>query len=108
MSYGNGGSVGAASRRSIDSDNPIPLDQWVHLAATVRGPTDMTLYVNGTPVTATFSGTGGPILHSPAPARIGSYSLIAANTPWAGMLDEMRIYNCSLDAASVSALYQQP
>jgi hypothetical protein len=107
-SYGNGGPVGATSRRTINSDNPIPTDQWVHLVATMRGPTDMALYVNGALVAATYDGTGAGILHSGAPARIASYSLIAANAPWAGTLDELRVYNCSLDAAEAAALYQVP
>ena len=108
FSYGSGGPVGAASRRTIDGDNPIPADEWVHIAATMRGATDMSLYVNGALVPATYNGTGGPMVHTQAPARIGSYSLIAANAPWLGSLDEVRVYNCSLTAADVAALYMVP
>jgi hypothetical protein len=107
MSYGNGGPPDTRSRRSIDSNNPIPLDRWVHLVATVRGPTDMTLYIDGSVAPSTFTGTGGPIVHSAAPARIGSFSLVAANTPWLGMMDDVLIYNCSLDAANVTSLFQR-
>jgi hypothetical protein len=68
----------------------------------------MTLYMNGQPVAATYSGTGGPIRHTTAPARIGAYSLVAANQRWLGAMDDLRVYSCSLDQAQVTALYQRP
>jgi len=107
MSYADGGTVGADHRRTLDSNAPIAADAWVHVVATVRGPTDMTLYIDGAPVPATYSGTGGPLVHSAAPARIGAFSIVPANRPWLGQLDEVRIYACSLDAAEVATLFAQ-
>jgi hypothetical protein len=104
ITYGDGGPVGAGARRTLQGTSPMPADAWVHVAATVRGPTDMTLYVNGAPVQADYSGTGGPLVHSSAPARIGWLSIIPANRPWAGELDEVRVYSCSLDASEVARL----
>jgi hypothetical protein len=108
ISYADGGPVGGQHRRTLQATAPIATDAWVHLVATVRGPTDMTLYVNGVPVPGTFDGTGGPMAHTAAPARIGSFSLVAANRPWLGRLDELRVYGCSLDAAEVTALHARP
>jgi hypothetical protein len=108
VSLGDGGPVGPGSRRTVDSKTAIPTDRWTHLAATVRGPTDMTLYVDGTAVGGTYSGAGGPLAHTNAPARIGAFSLIAANRPWLGRLDELRVYSCSLSAAEVAVLHAQP
>jgi hypothetical protein len=67
----------------------------------------MTLYINGTPVPGTYSGTGGPLVHTSAPARIGALTLVPANRPWLGHLDDLRIYGCSLNASEVAALYMQ-
>jgi hypothetical protein len=107
ITYGDGGAVGGTTRRTLSATNAIPADAWVHVAATVRGPTDMTLYVNGQPVPGTYSGTGGPLTHSSAPARIGNMTLVPANRPWLGMLDEVRLYDCSLPAQEVAALFLQ-
>jgi hypothetical protein len=108
VTYADGGAVGATTRRTAESIAPLPTDAWVHVVATVRGPTDMSLYVNGAPVATTLSGTGGPIVHTVAPARIGAFQLIAANRPWLGRLDEVRLYDCSLDASEVAALFARP
>ena len=107
MSYGSGGPSGESRRRTVDSNAAIPADTWVHVAATVRGPTGMTLYVNGAPVASTYSGTGGSIVHSAAPARIGTFQLIPGNRPWLGRMDDLRIYDCSLDASEVVQLFNQ-
>jgi hypothetical protein len=107
ITYADGGPPGPGSRRTLAADSPIPTDQWVHIAATVRGPTDMTMYVDGVEVAGTYSGTGGPLVHAPAPARIGSITTLAANQPWLGGLDEITIYDCSLDAGEVAYLRQR-
>jgi hypothetical protein len=104
ITYASGGGVTPANRRTLESSQPIRTDAWVHVAATVRGPTDMTLYVDGLPVQGTYSGAGGALVHSPAPARIGSFGIVTANRPWLGGLDDLRIYDCSLTAAQVAAL----
>jgi hypothetical protein len=64
----------------------------------------MTLYVNGAPVNGTYSGTGGPLAHNSAPARIGSHPVSAAVQNWFGILDDVRIYDCSLSATAIQSL----
>jgi hypothetical protein len=103
INYGDGTGATAASRRSYTS-GVLQIGTWMHVAATVRGPTDMTLYVNGAPVNGTYSGTGGPLAHNSAPARIGSYPVSAAVQNWFGILDEVRIYDCSLSATDIRSL----
>jgi hypothetical protein len=34
-------------------------------------------------------------------------TIVPANRPWLGRLDELRVYNCSLEAIEVAALYLQ-
>jgi hypothetical protein len=106
VSYGDGGGTSAAHRRSA-AGAPAPTDQWVHFAAVVRGPnsSDFSLYVNGSLIAHGHDGTGGPIAHdATAGPNIGSWQLVTANQPWKGRLDDLRLYNCALDAAGVAAL----
>lgn len=104
ITYGDGGDPGAGARRTALSDAPLPTDRWVHVAALVRAPDDMVIVVDGVVVPVTLSGSGGPLLHSTAPARIGAASTLASNMPWVGDLDEVRLYTCALDPADVAGL----
>jgi hypothetical protein len=63
--------------------------------------------VNGAPVAGSCSGTGGPLLHTLASARIGRITILPANQPWLGGLDDLKIYRCSLSQADVAALHTQ-
>jgi len=106
ISYGDGGPTASANRRSA-AGAQLPTDQWIHIAAVVRGSasTDFSLYVNGSPIAHTYEGSGGPIAHSPSAApNIGSWQLVTANQPWKGRMDDLRVYDCALDAAGVAAL----
>jgi hypothetical protein len=107
ISFADSGAAGPGHRRTLEANTPITANTWTHIVATVRGPNDMTLYMNAQPVPATYSGTGGPIRHSLAPARIGSYSLVPSNQHWLGALDDLRVYSCSLDQAQVTTLYER-
>jgi hypothetical protein len=104
ISYGDGGAPGAGSRRSAFSDGPIPADSWVHVAAVVRGPDDLKLFVNGVEASAAVSGSGGPLAHSDGPALIGFSSIVPDNQGWLGDLDEVRVYGCALEAGQVGTL----
>lgn len=108
ITYADGGLPGSGSRRTFETSAPLPAYGWVHVAATVRGPTDMTLYVNGASVPGAYSGTGGSMLHTNFPARIGSFSLISANRAWYGSIDDVRLYDCSLSASDVPAIMNVP
>ncbi|MGH7460361.1 MAG: LamG domain-containing protein [Longimicrobiales bacterium] len=105
VSYASGGTSTTANRRTGETLNPVPTDSWVHVAAIVRGPTDMLFYVNGGYDNNSYSGTGGTLVHSPAPARIGSFRLVEANRPWLGLLDDLRIYDCALSYTDVRVLF---
>ncbi len=107
INYGDGTGALVTSRRSLVS-NAAPQYGWINVAATVRGPTDMTLYVNGAAVAGTYTGSGGALAHTAAAARIGSHSFVVQNRPWFGPMDEVRVYDCSLSAADVLSIFQRP
>jgi len=69
---------------------PLPLNTWSHLAGTYDGITAR-LYINGVQVSS--QAQSGSIATSPEALRIG--------LSWAGMIDELRIYNRALTASDV-------
>jgi hypothetical protein len=91
ISYGDGGGGGSSYRRSKHSTPTISANAWKHVAAVVRGATDMSLYIDGTEVAGTYSGTGGAMVHSADPARIGTRYGTPLNRLFNGILDEIRI-----------------
>jgi hypothetical protein len=105
IAYGTGGPTAPPFRRSGGAVT-IPDGVWIHVVAVVRGPTDMSVYLDGTAVGIALDGTGvGPMTHDPAfGPNIGSWKLVEANEPWKGRLDDLRLYACALDAAEAAAL----
>lgn len=89
--------VGSTSRR-VGGSGIVPLNSWTHLAATYTSGA-LRLYVNGTLVSTT-TGTGS-IASATRPLRIGG------NTIWgeyfAGLIDEVKVYNRALSAAEIAA-----
>ena len=75
---------------------PLPANTWSYLAETYDGST-LRLYVNGTQVAATTD--SGSIASSTNPLQIGGDSLYGQY--FAGMIDEVRVYNVALTAAQI-------
>ncbi|MFC5470803.1 LamG-like jellyroll fold domain-containing protein [Cohnella suwonensis] len=77
----------------------IPAGEWTHLAFTVEKGS-IRVYVNGA---AKFAGTNFPDVFSAAGAIFG----LAVNwwdTPFKGMMDDMRVYDGALSPAAVAGL----
>ena len=94
-------------RRTSDVDatatSVLPLNTWSHLAATYDGAT-LRLFVNGTQV-ATRASTGATVI-SASPFRIGGNSVWGEY--FAGLIDEVRIYNRALTAAQIATDMNTP
>ena len=76
----------------------LPLNTWTHLAATYDGALQR-LYVNGTEV-ANHAQTG-TIVTSANPLQIGGDSIFGQY--FAGMIDEVRVYNVALKPTDIQA-----
>ena len=90
--------------KGFSGPTALTLSTWVHLAATYDGTTQR-LFVNGVQV-ATMATTGA-IRVSTGALRIGG------NTSWtnegfAGLIDEVRVYNKALTAAEITADMAKP
>jgi hypothetical protein len=91
-----GGTIGGSNIRLLGATS-LPVNTWTHLAFTYNGAM-MRLYVNGVQV-STRARTGA-VLTSTNPLRIGRAE---SGRYFAGLIDEVRIYNVARSAAQVQA-----
>jgi chitodextrinase len=92
----------SVSPANLLGTNALPLNIWSHLAATYDGVT-MRLYVNGTQVATKVQ--SGAIATSADPLTIGGDS---SGEDFAGLVDEVRVYNRALIAAEIQADMNNP
>lgn len=90
-----------ASGQSVTAPNPLPLNQWVHLAATLRSNVG-TIYVNG--VAAAFGTVTGPNATNRTLNYIGRSNWappIAGDGYANAIFDEVRIWKVARSAADL-------
>ncbi|HWM10293.1 MAG TPA: LamG domain-containing protein [Solirubrobacteraceae bacterium] len=92
------GHVFTVGDQGLGGPQPLPVNQWSHLATTWDGST-LRLYVNGNEVSSTP--LAGQAVESSGPLRIGG------NAIWPewfqGSIDEVRMYDRALTAAQIAA-----
>jgi hypothetical protein len=104
--YGMVGSPSPAARRTKSANLTITTNTWHLICAVWRGPTDMTLWLDGVDVGGTYSGTGGPLAYDGRIGRVGYASSRAGSNPKPRCLvDDYRIWSRALTAADVKSMY---
>lgn len=91
-----------SGNRTVISTNPLPLNQWVHIAGVYNG-TQLILYINGlinnsTSFTGTMNVTGSPL-------RIGARA--SNERRWRGDIDDVLLYNRALTSVEVLEVYNK-
>jgi hypothetical protein len=89
--------------RTVTGPAKLALNTWTHIACTYDGAM-MRFYVNGVQV-STFATTGS-ITASTNPLRIGGTTALAQY--FAGLIDEVRIYNIALTQAQIQTDMNTP
>jgi fibronectin type 3 domain-containing protein len=89
--------------KAVSGTTALPLNTWTHLAATYDGAT-MRLYVNGAQVAQRAQ--TGLIPASTGALRIGGNTVYREY--FAGLIDEVRVYNRALSAGEVGADMSTP
>jgi PKD repeat protein len=85
----------------VTSSFDLPVNQWVHVAATFNAVTGtMQLYINGVPDT-TNQYTGGLWAANTNPLKIGSLGTPTGAAPFSGRIDEVKIFNRVLTVGEV-------
>jgi N-acetylneuraminic acid mutarotase len=87
--------------RTVHSNAPIPVNTWTHIAGTWDGDT-MKLFIDGVQQTETVA-VSPPINSGAGPARIGSLGDNIYH--FAGLIDEVEIFNRALSPQETLALY---
>lgn len=100
IEYGDGlGNISADFRRGKSGSVENIAGRWVHVAAVVRGPSDIDLYLNGIDIGGKYIGNSQSPMNSSFPlesARIGYRSSVGINYHFQGAIDEIRIWNRSM------------
>lgn len=81
----------------------IPQDTWSQLAVTVNDG-EARVYINGA---LKFNGSNFPDIFSPAATRHFALGVNYWDTPYRGMVDELKIYGEAVSAEDVVELYQE-
>ncbi len=106
-SFGDGGSPGPASRRSKLGTTTFVPGVWYHVAAVLRGATDMDLYVNGVDDGGVYAGTGGPMVYVSGPMTFGRKGGNTGGTNYFydGAIDDVYFYDRALTADEIMSVY---
>lgn len=80
----------------------IPQDTWSQLAVTVNGG-EVSVFINGEQA---FTGSNFPDVFGPAAERHFALGVNYWDTPYAGMMDELKVYADAVPAADMQKLYE--
>lgn len=102
---GFGNNLSSFRRGKTASVTIIP-NQWHHICAVMRSPSDVDLYVNGINVGGSDSGDSNFPMSSNFPAdvaKIGYFFSNGINYWFKGMMDDVRLYNIALTQNQIRA-----
>jgi hypothetical protein len=102
VQYASGGSTGYF-RRTGTGTTSLTLNQWNHVTGIIRGATDMSIYINGTKDSISYSGTGGDVSFTSSTGHIGH--IYTYNRYANGGIDDVRFYDRELSAFEVKSLH---
>jgi hypothetical protein len=94
--------VGNGDLPTVTSAAALPTNQWSHVACTYNG-SDLRVYINGQQSATLFSGRN-VVITSTRPLRFGQGETGAA---FAGVLEDLRIYNVTRSAAEILASFER-
>jgi len=107
LNYGDGANFyNSTSRRSYVSNEQIDTTAWHHIVAIIKGPTDMSVYVDCIEQGGSYSGTGGNLLYSTTPGSIGrrDRDLGVLAHYFKGKLDDFMYWDRALTIEEVNQL----
>lgn len=104
LSYGDGMGAGLSNRRTKTGTTSLQINNWYHVVGVIRGATDMSIFIDGIDDAGTYSGSGGNISYSSASASIGRVRFGTLDNEFAGIIDEVMVFNRALTEGEVRIL----
>jgi hypothetical protein len=105
LEWTSGVLAGRVNNGDTEATFTPPTGVWTHLAMVYNGSSEasVTIYANGAALASTIpSPASGNIISTAAPFTIGGRS---DGRNFAGLIDEVEVFNRALDATEVAALY---
>ena len=110
VSFGTGNGSGSQHRRTAHGSLALVENEWQHIAGVIRGAQDFEIYVDGVKDEGiTYSGTGGAMVYSDAPARIGAYdgNVNGDTRYFKGGLDDIKLWSEALSEEDILEIYNE-
>lgn len=108
MGYGDGDPVyDNSSIRAYASNTEIEIDEWVHVAIVVSGPTNMKIYINCEENGGSYNGFGGELVYSDLPGCVGRHDQNTGSVEayyFDGAIDDFRYWSRALSEDEIEAL----
>lgn len=109
LNFGDGTSnYSPYTRRTLVSDETVVTGEWVHIAAVIRGATDMDIAINCKINGGSYTGEGGDLFYSSTPGSIGRHDRtmgVPANH-FKGAIDDFMYWNRALSQEEIGLLCQ--
>src|SRR5262249_7938171 len=94
--------IGDGAFHTANANAQVPLNKWVHIAATRRANEDAKIYYNGVLQPSTSVPWSGSISYNGAWFAIGQQKDI--NRPFNGLIDEVEVFNRALSQAEIRSI----
>ena len=104
LTYGDGTGAGPDNRRTKTGTTSLQTNKWYYVVGIIRGATDMSIYINGYDDGGTYSGNGGEVSYSSAPASIGRVRFGTLDNEFNGTIDEVMVFDRALTEGEIRIL----
>ena len=95
--------IGDGTWHAANTQTPVPLNQWVHIAAARKANENARIYYNGVLQPSISAPWAGGISYTDAWFAIGQQKDL--NRPFKGLVDEVEVFNRALTVEEVAAIY---
>jgi hypothetical protein len=104
--YGDGTGNGPYSRRSINCNTILEAGSWYYVIAIIRGPEDISIYLDCVPETGTYGGSGGYLTYTDCQGSLGRKDSGVGYPPiyFQGSVDDFRYWGRALTPEEIDSL----
>ena len=94
-----------ASNEAKSAADSLTYNKWQHVVVTRNSAGTANFYIDGAPSGSSNQASGSPTNSGTNNVFIGNDDPAARNTPWDGLMDDVRVYNRILSTDEIKRLY---